>query len=249
MFRLILIIAFMAGTTAAQEPDFTLSSPVALVDSGFLGFVLPRFSLKTGVRAEILPDTEPADISLNTQSGVPVMQGLGQQYFMMVEGQNTAQPQNAQRFADWLVSEIGKRTIEQFTLDGAQVFTASRVEVQGVAPIIFEGDAKRGEALSFTNCGRCHVIDPRNPMSGIGSTPSFGLIRGLPDWDERFMTFYLRAPHPAITQIEGITDPFDPARPVSIFPLSITQTEMEDILTYVSTIKPVNLGAPLVEHQ
>lgn len=249
MFRLIFIIVFMAGTGAAQQQDFSLSSPVALVDSGFLGFLLPRFSLKTGIRAEILSEAEIADVRLNTIGNIPVLEGLGQQFYMTITDQNTARSRKAQRFADWLVSDIGKRTIEQFTLNGAQVFTASRPGVVAVAPIVFEGDAMRGEALSFANCGRCHVIGDRNRMSGIGSTPSFGLMRGLPDWDERFMTFYLRAPHPAITQIEGITDPFDPARPVSIFPLSITQAEMEDILTYVSTIKPVNLGGPLVEHQ
>ncbi len=63
------------------------------------------------------------------------------------------------------------------------------------------------------------------------------------------MTFYLRAPHPAMTQIKDITEPFDPAHPRPIEPLVLTESELEDILTFAASVEQVALGALLIEHQ
>ena len=113
---------------------------------------------------------------------------------------------------------------------------------------VFEGDAARGEDFSFANCGRCHVVGDRNKMKGIGSTPSFPVLRSLNDWEERFSTFYARIPHPAIVQLEGVSAPFDPAFPPANQPLRLTLDQLEDILTFVSALQAADLGAPLVEH-
>lgn len=253
MFRLIypaFILAIFSPIVApAQESDFTLSAPAALGEIGFLEFLMPRFSLKTGIKAEINFGAGNTEMQLTTDTGILVFEGRGTRYFMAVSNVETPGGQKAQRFADWLISSIGKRTIEQFSIDGAQVFTAAQPTAQVADAIVFEGDVTRGETLSYANCGRCHVIGDRNRMQGIGSTPSFGVMRGLPDWDDRFMTFFQRNPHPAFIQVEGITFPFDPSRPPTIVPIIISESEFEDILTFVSTIEPVDLGAPLVEHQ
>lgn len=249
--KLILILAasLLPGFIVAQTPDFSLSAAPELQDSGFLHFLMPRFSLKTRIRPVLEANNPDAELFWNTENGQPVMQGLGQVFFVRLASRDTAETQKAQRFVDWLMSEIGQRTIEQFTVDGVLVFTAVQTESALPPEITFTGNVIRGEDLAFANCARCHEIGTRNLMKGIGSTPSFGLLRGLPDWQERFMTFYLRLPHPSITQIEGITQPFDPARPPSIIPLILTDVDLEDILGFVATVEPVDLGAVLQEHQ
>lgn len=233
----------------AKAQDFTLSTAPELAESGFLKFIMPRFSLKTRIRPQLQTGATDADAFWDTQSGTPVMQGLGQVFSLRITDVDTAAGQKALRFADWLSSDVGQRTIEQFTLNDAVVFSNVQDTALVQQDIVFNGNAQRGEKLAFDNCARCHVIGTRNRMKGIGSTPSFGLMRSLPDWQDRFMTFYVRPPHPAITQIKGITKPFDPDRPPSILPLILTTTELEDILTFAATVAPVDLGAPLLEHQ
>ncbi|MFC3118354.1 hypothetical protein ACFOHS_09360 [Jhaorihella thermophila] len=70
-------------------------------------------------------------------------------------------------------------------------------------------------------------------------------MRALPDWSERFETFYVRNPHPAFLQLEGISPAFDPERPPPIVPLTITHEEFEAILAFVEATEPADLGAPL----
>jgi len=236
-----------ASAAPAQEREFGLSSPEILVESGFLRFLLPRFSLKTGIRIEQLPNG--ADVTFSTQSGEPFMEGLDTVFYLRTHttGQNRAR--NAERFVDWLFSETGQRTIEQYTLNGVAPFSAIEAKPIPEPELVFIGDPARGEAFSYTNCGRCHVVGQRNRMKGIGSTPSFRLLRGLPDWHERFSTFYVRIPHPSMTQVEDITLPFSPSRPPAHYPLRLNQSQLEDILSFVYTLEPADLGAPLVIHQ
>lgn len=243
------LFLFFASMMAGQAQDFTLAPAPQLQENGFLRFIMPRFSLKTGIRPGLETNAKRAELFWDTDDGRPVMQGMGQMFYLRFGDTGTPEGQKAQRFADWLASDVGLRTIEQFTINGEQVFNIVAPETITEPEVVFEGDVARGETLSFTNCARCHVIGARNLMQGIGSTPSFGLLRGLPDWQERFMTFYLRPPHPAITQIKDITEPFDPAHPPTIEPLVLTNAQHEDILAFVATVEPVDLGAPLIEHQ
>jgi len=229
-----------------QEAGFGLSSPAVLQENGFLRFLLPRFSLKTGIHVAQEASNPEATISL--EEGVPLMQGLGRIFYLQTAAQETPRGQKAQRFAAWLDSDIGRRTIAQFKLDGAQVFAPIETLQAAESPTMFEGNAARGEGFSFANCGRCHVVGDRNKMKGIGSTPSFPVLRSLNDWEERFSTFYARIPHPAIVQLEGVSAPFDPAFPPVNQPLRLTRDQLEDILTFVSTLQAADLGAPLVEH-
>ena len=102
-----------------------------------------------------------------------------------------------------------------------------------------------GEKLTLFNCGRCHVINDRNKYGGIGSTPSFGALRTLEDWEDRMRAFYALAPHPAFTQVEGITEPFPIDRPSPIHPLEVTEDQIETIIEFTRTIPPKDLGAPV----
>ena len=221
----------------AQSADFTISAAREIRDTGFLQHLLPRFSLKHGVRITLVDKS--GDVVIG-EKGVPVFAGLDR--IWSVTGSKAAAPD---LFMEWLLSEIGKRTIESFKLDSVAVFTA-QVKDQKVAPVLaFEGDLVQGEALSLAHCGRCHVINETNRMKGMGQTPSFALMRTFDDWDNRFATFFVLNPHPSFTQIAGITESFAAHLPPAIVPLEITQAEIDHILSYVATITPADLGAPL----
>ena len=240
IFRLAILL--IVAPVALWASEVKVYADPTLQESGLMQFLKPRFSLKTGVR--IIPSSAgSADLLLTGRSedkALPVLARGETVYFVILRDEKAAQ-----RFADWLLSDIGQRAIEQFApTDGPPFSGAAGMGVETKdAPLA--GNAARGEILSYQNCGRCHVIGDRNRMKGIGSTPSFGLLRGLPDWQERFGSFYARIPHPSFSQIKDVTAPFDISRPPPIFPLELTIGQLDDIIAYVATIKPADLGAPL----
>ncbi|MBL1436246.1 MAG: hypothetical protein COB08_008620 [Rhodobacteraceae bacterium] len=243
---LAILACLLPVAAVPQEAGFGLSSPAALQENGFLRFLLPRFSLKTGIRIDLQANNPEAIIS--TEDGVPLMNGLGLVFYLQTTVAATPRGKKAQRFAAWLDSDTGRRTVAQFKIDGVQVFTPIETLQAAEQATVFQGSAALGERFSFTNCGRCHVVGDSNRMKGIGSTPSFPVLRSLPDWEERFSTFYARIPHPSIVQLEGVSKPFDPAFPPANQPLWLTLEQLEDILTFVSGLTPADLGAPLVQH-
>jgi len=226
---------------SGQEDVARLHIVPALEESGLVQFLRPRFSLKTGVPLQVVK--EGANVVLGDQAGGnarPVMVRGDMVYYVSAGGGAAAK-----RFADWLRSDVGQRAIEQFRPQTGLPFAGAAGLAETVTEVVPEGDVARGEILSYRNCGRCHVIGPRNRMKGIGSTPSFALMRSFPDWQQRFGGFYALIPHPSFSQIAGVTDRFDPARPPPISPLEMTITDLDDILAFVATIKPADLGAPL----
>lgn len=236
----------------AEHRDLALFASPVLTDSGLMRFLLPRFSLKTGVGVHVEPlqtgvVIPPGAVVLQEgrDVGQLVLRGLGRDFSVVRTG---ADNPAATRFADWLLSDIGQRTIAQFAPDGTPVFSGA-VNAGPVADVAFlSGNARRGEGLSYTNCGRCHVIGMRNRMNGIGSTPSFALLRSFDNWRDRFEAFYTLNPHPSFSQITGVTAPFDQTRPPPISPLLLTQQELDDIIAFTDSIEPADLGVPLV-HQ
>lgn len=230
---------FCASGGAAQEADLRLAVPSALEQAGIVQYIAPRFSLKTSVRITQVPEGEAAQMRFGGE-GTPVFERAGQRWFLAHDGDA-----RALRFLDWLQSDIGKNTIESFTAEDGSSYSAQLTEAEEAVVVVYEGDALKGEALSMRHCGRCHVVNEKNRMNGIGSSPSFRLLRALPNWDTRFATFHLLSPHPSFTQIAGVTDPFDPARPPPIVPMEMTLGDLEAILAYVSAIEPADLGAPL----
>lgn len=96
------------------------------------------------------------------------------------------------------------------------------------------GDGEKGRAIAHQHCARCHVIGDHNPMGGIGSTPSFQLLRRMADWRERFGTFYNRRPHPVHVRVEGVRQWTN--LPPNAEPFTITQDNVDDILAFVETI-------------
>lgn len=221
-----------------QEGPIGLAAADPVADSGLLTHILPRFSLKTGVR--VVPD--PAGpMQLNTDpGGAAVFQGGGVTYYL----HSDTSPRQT-RFREWMQSDIGKRTIDSFQPDGTQPFSTSVAIVASDSGPEFTGDTDLGAQLSQTHCGRCHVVDPANRMNGLGSTPSFAVLRALPDWGDRFQQFYVLRPHGAFTQVRDVTLPFDPMRPPPIVPVEITLSDLDAILAFVAITEAADLGAAL----
>ena len=235
--RLLLIAACVASPVVAQDKAFTLQAPDALVDTGFLQHLLPRFSLKTGIRITIDPAQPDATFG---SEGVPVFKDdTTIWHFSSIDAPYP------EAFEDWLLSDIGKRTIEGFAPDGTALFSTDLAQTTASVVVEITGDAVLGEEISLRDCGRCHVVNDSNRMNAIGSTPSFALMRTFEDWEGRFQTFFLLKPHPAFTQVTDITDPFPENLPSPIAPIEVTLDEIDAIVAYVATIAPADLGAPV----
>lgn len=233
----LLLCVMLPAAVQAQSAGFTLSAAQEVRDTGFLQHLLPRFSLKHGVR--ITQIDEGGDVVIGRE-GVPVFSGLNTVWH--IAAIKAAGPE---LFTQWMLSDIGMRTIEAFQPDGVAVFSAQTTDKAALPILILDGDPLLGEALSLRHCGRCHVINHANRMDGMGQTPSFALMRTFEDWQNRFARFYVLNPHPSFTQIANITEPFAAHLPPSIVPLEITQEDVDHILSYVATIAPADLGAPL----
>ncbi len=235
---MVLILSLGLGT--AVKADLTLLMSEEMLASGFDKQILPRFKFKH--RIAVTPVTMgEADM---------VLGGDGTRVFQAIEGDEvrlairTDNPE-AKTFLDWLKSGPGKAAIEGFEPDGRQVYTTEVAVVVVETQEVFEGDTATGSRLALVHCGRCHVVDQRNRMGGIGSTPSFAALRGRDNWSDLFRAFWAHNPHPSFTQVEGVTEPFDPNKAVHVAPVEITMDEIEAITAFVVTIEPKSLGRPV----
>lgn len=235
---LILVAASVASPVSGQDKTFTLQAPAALSETGFTQHLLPRFSLKTGIRITVSP--VGGEARFGPDGRAVFRQGDTIWHLGKTEGDA-----DVDAFEDWLLSDIGKRTIESFAPAGTPMFSADVSERVAQASAVLSGDAVLGEKVSLSQCGRCHVVNESNRMNAIGSSPSFRVLRGLPNWQERFETFFLLKPHAAFTQVEDVTDPFPEHLPSPIAPIEVTLEQIEAITAYVSSVEPADLGAPI----
>lgn len=245
LIALSLAPVIVSGPVRAEDGPLRLAAPPEMVESGFLRHLLPRFTLKHRIAVEPVAPDAPADMVLGTGGeGVPVFAEAregGRRYRLRLVGGDA----RAERFLEWLTSPPGRAAIEGFPRGGPPLYTASVAEEVAEAAPEITGDAARGAELALVHCGRCHVIDERNRMAGIGSTPSFGALRALDDWHERFSSYYARNPHPSFTEIVGVTPPFTADRPTHVQPVTLSLEDVDDILAFVETIEPKFLGAPV----
>ncbi len=81
------------------------------------------------------------------------------------------------------------------------------------------GDVERGKALAVENGARRHAIGDHNPSGGINSTPSYWIFARKPEiYRERLRTFDQRRPHLSMV--------FD-----------VSETDIENLLAYVTTLQ------------
>ncbi|MBM7066960.1 hypothetical protein [Actibacterium sp. 188UL27-1] len=231
-----LVLVMTAVTVLAQE---TLSVPPEMIESGFTKHILPRFKFKH--RIVLKPVTGKAPLALTTvATGTRVFDAADGTAYSLT-GQGTAHD----TFRDWLKSTPGLAAVTSFQIAGQPQYAAPSKKVVVVAPTPVEGDAQLGARLSLVHCGRCHVVDDRNRMGGIGSTPSFAALRGRPGWQDLFLAFWSANPHPSFTQVPGVTEPFGTDRPTHIAPVEITLEEIEAITAFVGGLQAKDLGRPV----
>lgn len=252
----------------AQAKNMTLAVDHRLEASGLIPYIVPRFALKTGIRVsvlaasngdfDILASDGTADALIGPHQVARALSdngsgsGLRQVFYTEDDAHGGAFAllllpggsgnDHAVRFAEWIVSEVGQRTIAAFE-SVEVVYMPGALAVAAPEVVLPKGNIDEGERLSHFHCGRCHVVSDKNRFGGIGSTPSFPALRTIPNWEERFRNFWALNPHPSFTQVEGITEPFDPARPPHIAPVVITDEDLSAIVAYASSIRPRDLGA------
>ena len=217
-----------------------LSAPPALADTGLFKFILPRFTLKHRVKVALVEGDSTA--RLGRDAGSAVFSDAGGNWRLDLQAGAHA---GSVKFADWLASDVGQRTVVSFAPEGIALFAAPIADEVIEDDTVAEGNTLEGQALALTHCGRCHVVSEANRMNAIGSTPSFAVLRTFPDWEGRFQAFFALKPHPAFTQIEDVTDPFPEDRPSPIVPVEMTLEDLESILAFVAAMAPADLGQPL----
>lgn len=221
----------------ATAQDLTLRMTETMLAEGLDKQLLPRFRFKH--RIEIAPVANgEADMAFG-DSGTEVFARIGGE---PVRLDILTESDEARAFLAWLRSGPGKAAIESFAPDGKQVYTTQKAVVKIEVEETFDGDEKTGARLALVHCGRCHVVDERNRMGGIGSTPSFAALRGRSNWSDLFRKFFLENPHPSFTQVAGVTDPFDRNKALHVAPVEITMDEIEAITAFVATIEAKDLG-------
>ena len=239
---LILLLAFSPGLVQAQSTPLRLSLPDHPQMQQLVRFMLPRFTLKHRIRVEVVAADDSADLALVASADTDQ-----QPYLEHNDGTNWALVTNTNsdemdKLLDWLASDVGHNTMTSFQIDGIALFRPAEPKAVVKVAVLPEGDIDAGEVLALQHCGRCHVINEKNRFGGIGSTPSFGALRTLPGWLDRFEAFFTLNPHPSFTQVEGMTEPFSIERPSHIAPIHLTLDDVEAITAYAASIKPKDLG-------
>lgn len=234
------MILSVLGVPALADPVRLAIAP-PLEATGVLDYVLPRFTLKTRIKVARDP---AAEVVIAAQGDTPLLVYGDDIYYVSLSRPQGHSRAEAGKFHDWLLSDIGQRTLMRYAPEGTPLFTAPPDEAPEPVAATSE-DTSAGAALALRHCGRCHVVGPANRFAGIGSTPSFMALRTLPGWRDRFDAFWTLNPHPSFTRIDGITAPFDPLRPVHIAPVHLTLDETAAITAYAASLAPADLGAPV----
>ena len=242
----ILLLALLSAPQIGFADDrlVQIFVPTSLIETGLMRHLLPRFSLKTQVRVEMISDPAKADLVFGN-NGRTVFEGAGQVWKI---DRRSPDNKSAIKFYDWLTSDIGQRTVVSFAPDGAALFGLPGAKSEARTTVEFDGDAAVGHDVALKKCTRCHAVDDKTHWSSIGSTPSFGVLRSLTDWEERFSMFYVLKPHATFTQIAEVTQPFPDNLPPPIAPIELTFDEVEAVVAYVAMMPAADLGKPL-EHQ
>ncbi|MEZ5716280.1 MAG: hypothetical protein R3D85_14665 [Paracoccaceae bacterium] len=238
-----LFIASLCLATPALADPVPIALPPEMTETGFAQHLLPRFKFRSRIALEPVAPDAPADLAFRANGDGPaLLQGRDGTTYALIFPKGDA---TGEMLRDWLRSKPGQSVLESFPKDGPPLFTlyaAPKAQVQEAMP---EGDTALGSGLALQHCGRCHVVDQRNRMGGIGSTPSFGALRARQNWHDLFLKFWVEPPHPSFTHIPGMTEEFTETRPSHISPVELSQHEVDAIIAFIATLKPKDLGAPV----
>jgi len=101
---------------------------------------------------------------------------------------------------------------------------------------VMAADIEAGKQIARQHCTRCHVVGEMNKYGGIGSTPSFGAIKTMADWSQRFEVFFTLPPHPAVVAVEGITEDRPDSLPAFVSQITLTADELENLLAFIDQL-------------
>lgn len=241
--HMLFVCAVLVGAKPGAAQDLRLAVPPEMAASGFLQHILPRFKLKHRIAVLPVGTDQPADMAFVTIGpGTPVFASAGGTQYRLVI---TAGGPEASKFQQWLQSEPGKAAITGFPRGGPPAYVTDLPEAAVEQAPEITGDAALGSRLALVQCGRCHVVDKRNRMGGIGSTPSFAAMRGRSNWFDLFSRYWTQNPHPSFTEVVGVTEPFGEDNVTHIAPVQISLDEIDAIVAFVETLTPLDLGRPL----
>tara|TARA_B000000532_G_scaffold44537_1_gene33611 strand:+ start:3694 stop:4470 length:777 start_codon:yes stop_codon:yes gene_type:complete len=244
IFFSFLIIFFQVKNALSEE--VYLHFPEELLMIEFDKHILPRFKFKTQISIKSKKTSENTDLSIDVKNeGISVFSDLnGIVYKIEKITSDEIKLNKIEKFIDWLRSPSGISAIEGFQFNGTPMFKALKFEKQNEKEFVFEGDIKNGLLVSQKHCKRCHVVDD-NAFAGIDSSPSFHAMRSFEDWEERFRAFWTVSPHLNVISIKEVYDAGSKLSPVVIVPIELSLDDIDDILSYVSKIKPKDLGKPI----
>ncbi len=238
----------LASVPAYSQDALRLRMTDDMIAAGFDRHILPRFKFRHRIDIQVVPSDGEADMAfvVDGQGGQPAFATSdGNTIRLVTLSTSNGAHEAAATFHAWLTSTPGKSAIDSFAPDGAPVYRSKVAVETPVAVEKVEGDIALGSDLAIVHCGRCHVVDARNRMGGIGSTPSFAALRARSNWSALFLQYYTENPHPSFTQIAGLTQPFTAARPSHVQPVELTISDVEAITAFVETLDPLDLGAPI----
>ena len=248
MFQAIVTCATIMAALPAIGQELKLRMSDEMVSSGFDKQLLPRFKFKHRITVSAVTSGD-TDMIFGPE-GDRIFQTVdGESVHLLINNSDGKRAELAGKFRDWLRSDPGKAAIEGFRPNGEQIYSTAFEIVVVEEEEVFEGDEIDGSRLALVHCGRCHVVDERNRMGGIGSTPSFAAMRGREDWSSLFRAFFVHNPHPSFTQVDGVTEPFDPNKPLHIAPVEITLEEIEAITEPVVSINFLASGVLLLDDE
>ncbi len=101
---------------------------------------------------------------------------------------------------------------------------------------VMAGDIDAGKQIAREHCTRCHVVGEMNKYGGIGSTPSFGAIKTMADWSQRFEIFFTLPPHPAVVAIQGVTEQRPESLPAFVTQITLSVDQLEDLLAFIDQL-------------
>jgi len=248
-----LVLVLLCGAGApirAEQTPLVLAAPDALRETGVLKYLLPRFRFKKRISVSVVAKGAAADATLTTEAQGPAVflaRKGGVTWHLRLPAEGSPTRASALAFRDWLRSKPGRAAIESFPPGGASQFEAAAEQAAVVKPLELTGNVDRGHQLARRDCMRCHVVDKQSLFAGIDSTPSFAALRTYPDWHERFQLFWTANPHRALITVTDMSEEKDPLHPVTIAPIVLSPDNVEDLVAYVATIAPADLGNPIAQ--
>ena len=243
-FLLLSPIFFTFQLTFGEQISVKFSSELKMIELD--KHLFPRFKFKTQIILKAVEEVNGYDALIGIiDNGKPIFSDLnGVLYRLEVITSDKEKRMKIEKFLKWLTSPPGIAVIEDFSINDSPVFKGIIYQEEKKVVTTFEGNLSSGLSLSQKHCKRCHVVD-ENAFAGIDSSPSFHALRSMKNWEEKFQAFWTVNPHLSLISITDVYEAGSSSAPVTVAPIELNLSEVDDILAYVASIKPKELGGAI----